>query len=125
MRTMRRAASSILTACAAAALAAPAGAHSFTGTTAGVWHYDEEAFKGRITANVEECVSGRLVKLQGFNEDDEWETIARRRTGKHGRWRVVFEGADGTFRHVVRPTSEVTDEHEHECRRFVSGMMPL
>ncbi len=112
----------LLTAGLLAGAVGVAAAHSYDGDTAGVWSHDTEAFKGRVWSDADPCVRKRLVKLQEL-DDDTWETVAKTRSGKEGRWRIEMEDPDGEFRHVIRPRSKGDLEHSHECDRFASGML--
>lgn len=104
-------------------LVSTAAAHDYSGSTAGVWSQTDSGFEGRIGANVEVCVPKRLVKVQRL-DGNTWETVAKTTTDKGGYWAVdAAEDEDETHRHVVRPTSDVTNEHSHECNRFASPML--
>lgn len=100
---------------------APVGAHEYEGTTVAVWTYSssEDRFEGRVGSMVPACERRRTVKLQE-TDGSEWETVAKTRSNRKGRWHVDMVDAEGTFRVVVPPRSKVTIEHDHQCRRYAS-----
>jgi hypothetical protein len=116
----RRAAVGLVVALAAWPHAA-AGAHEYEGTTAGPWQYDsaEDRFEGNVGSFEPACRKRRAVKVQELT-NSEWDTVAKARSNRRGRWRAAMTDAKGTFRVVIRPRLKVTIEHDHRCDRFAS-----
>ncbi|HEX2196701.1 MAG TPA: hypothetical protein VHJ76_07220 [Actinomycetota bacterium] len=100
----------------------PATAHEYDGTTVATAAYDsaEDLWRGRVASFVDECERRRKVRLQKL-DGDSWETVAKARSRRTGRWRIDMVDADGTFRVVVPARMKVTIEHDHRCDRFTSG----
>jgi hypothetical protein len=118
MATMRRVLPLLLT---AALVAAPAAAHEYDGQTVVTWDYDGEKgrFFGRVGSMVAECAHRRVVKIQE-QDGSGWTTVGKTRSKLSGRWRLDVADAEGTYRAVARPRTNVTIEHDHRCDRYAT-----
>ena len=121
MRAISRVVAAALIGACTVGLAGPAPAHEYDGNTVATAAYDSEEgeWRGRVASFVQACERRRKVKLQKL-DGESWETVAKARSKRSGRWRIEMVDAEGTFRVVVPARLKVTIQHDHRCDRYAS-----